>query len=543
MGESMVGKVLAGRYRVDAFIAAGGMGAVYRVWDLKRRVPLAMKVLKGEWLDDPHVFKRFLREAEALKKLRHPNIVRFYGLYREGDVAFLLENYVDGWTLREIVRRRRRERRPLKPKEVLGVLRAVSAALAYAHDEHGMVHCDIKPDNIMVDKGGNVWLMDFGIMRHADSTGTTILGAGTMAYMAPEQLRQEERVSPATDVYALGIMAYELLTGRRPFDFTGAGSTAARLARLQNAHLNMPPPDPRKFRPDIPAAVAKVLLRALEKAPERRYRNAWAFYAALAQAYGVQPETVPARVPALALSDSDSETTLPPPPPPPGGGRGSSRRMGADGSEAPTMVMEEEQAPSHRNPWLWIGLLGAVLLACLVVGGAAALLISQQSGHGGEVRAVSPGERSASAPPTAAAAPRSVSPSSGASTSSGALATFTPLPTYTPWPTYTPVPSPTLPSLPGGTWKPCEDARPSRLKPGMRARVTYNPPLPNRVRSAPGLDKRRIGWLQTGEEMEILDGPACASNMVWWKIRSLRSGLVGWTSEGDYDNYWLEPVR
>lgn len=290
-----IGQVLLNRFRVDEFIAAGGMGAVYKVWDLKRQVPLAMKVLHAGMADDPVVFKRFQREAIALQKLTHPNIVPFYGIYQTNQFAFLLEAYVDGPTLRDIIRQKRR----LRVKGALIILKGVSAALHYAH-ARGVVHCDVKPNNVMLDNGGKVYLTDFGIARHANSTATTFGPAGTPAYMSPEQISGVGKVTPATDVYALGVMAYELLAGRRPFlgNETGTGNAdIPRSERLRKAHLTLRPPDPRQFNPHLPRKAATVLLKALAKKPENRYPEAWMFFKALCQAFGATPEVIPDRFP------------------------------------------------------------------------------------------------------------------------------------------------------------------------------------------------------------------------------------------------------
>ncbi len=180
--------------------------------------------------------KRFKGEANAFKKLTHSNIVPVYGLYQTTDFAFLLERYVDGPSLKDILRKR--QGAPLQVDEVSIYLKALCAALGYAH-ANGMVHCDVKPGTVMIDQGGNVYLTDFGIARHSDSTTTTLATVGTAAYMAPEQIRGEP-VSPATDIYALGVMLYEMLTGQRPFkgDEKGTDSSGATAnERIRYAHL------------------------------------------------------------------------------------------------------------------------------------------------------------------------------------------------------------------------------------------------------------------------------------------------------------------
>ncbi len=198
MSQRVIGQILLNQYRVDEFIGSGSMSVVYRVWDLKRNTPLAMKILKNELADDPSVFKYFRRGAKALEKLAHPHIVPFYGLERTDDFAFALEGYIKGPSVKDILRQNGKQ--PLPILDALCIMRAVCSALGYAH-ANGVIHCDVKPGNIMVDSGGNIFLTDFGIARHADSTTTTMGAAGTPAYMAPEQIRGEV-VTAATDVYA-----------------------------------------------------------------------------------------------------------------------------------------------------------------------------------------------------------------------------------------------------------------------------------------------------------------------------------------------------
>ncbi len=258
MGESLVGKVLLRRYRVDTFVATGGMGAVYKVWDVQRNVPLAMKVLSSDLVDDPAGFRSFQREAEALKALSHPNIVTFYGLEQADDFLFLIEDFIEGPTLKEILTKRK----VLPLTEALAILQALCAALGYAHSKQ-MIYCDVKPGNVMIDRGGRVCLTDFGIVRQMDLTVTsTFSGAGTPGYMAPEQV-QGLMVHAQTDIYALGILLFEMLTGQRPFRGTepevakhrrlahrarplGPGRNCPRRTRARS-NPTFPPRSPRSF--------------------------------------------------------------------------------------------------------------------------------------------------------------------------------------------------------------------------------------------------------------------------------------------------------
>jgi serine/threonine-protein kinase len=289
---NIVGQTLLNQFRVDAFVASGGMGAVYRVWDMKRNVPLAMKVLHSDLAEDPSMFKRFQREANALKKLTHPNIVPFYGLYKTGEFDFLLERFIDGPSLKVILKQR--QGKPLEVTEALVYFKALCAALGYAH-ANGVVHCDVKPGNVMVDRGGSIYLTDFGIARHAESTTTTMGTAGTAAYMAPEQIRGEA-VSPATDVYALGVMLFEMLTGQRPFrgteESTERGGTTAN-ERIRYGHLNLQPPDPQSINPNLPAGLSEVILKTLSKKPKARYASTQALFTEACAGFGTVPSELP----------------------------------------------------------------------------------------------------------------------------------------------------------------------------------------------------------------------------------------------------------
>lgn len=292
---NIIGQILLNQYRVDAFIATGGMGAVYRVWDLKRSTPLAMKVLHRDLAEDPHILKRFQREANALRKLAHPNIVQFYGLFQTRDYFFLLEKFVDGPSLKDIMQRQ--AGLPLPLREVLVYIKGLTAALGYAH-ANGVIHCDVKPGNVLVDQAGNIYLTDFGIARHAGSTTTTIANAGTVAYMAPEQIRSES-VTPATDIYELGVMLFEMLTGERPFRGSELGSERGgetTFERMRYAHLHLQPPDPRQLNPSIHIELAKTILRALNKDPARRHQSMQEFKTSVYTTSGLSQEQLDDRI-------------------------------------------------------------------------------------------------------------------------------------------------------------------------------------------------------------------------------------------------------
>jgi serine/threonine protein kinase len=357
LSGTLINEILLNRYRIDAFIASGGMGAVYRVWDLKRNVPLAMKVLHSDLAEDPSMFKRFQREANALKKLAHPNIVPFYGLYQADEFDFLLERFIDGPSLQNILKKRRE---PLPVEEALIYLKVLCAALGYAHASgNGVVHCDVKPGNVMIDRGGSIYLTDFGIARHSESTTTTMGTAGTPAYMAPEQIRGEA-VTPATDIYALGVVLYEMLTGKRPFRGNEAGTEKGGTTvneRIRYGHLNLQPPDPRSINPAISVGMANAILKALAKRPQDRYASTLDFFNAICLQAGETAGAVADRV--VLPADFIKQGAL----------TRQERDRGVHPDYPPV------PAPRQRSPWLVI--IG-VAVCVLVIGGI--VLISVQPG-------------------------------------------------------------------------------------------------------------------------------------------------------------------
>jgi serine/threonine protein kinase/FKBP-type peptidyl-prolyl cis-trans isomerase/cyclophilin family peptidyl-prolyl cis-trans isomerase len=292
------GQTINSRYRVEDFIGRGGMAEVYKVWDQNRATFLAMKVLHADLAEDRVFLRRFEREARTLARLQHPNIVRFYGLEQAGDLVFILMDYVEGSNLRSEIFS---SQVPFSPRRILDILRPVCSALHFAH-QMGLVHCDVKPANIMLNKNGSVLLADFGIARMAENVTTmTMVGAGTPAYIAPEQVRGEA-LTPQTDIYALGIVLFEMLTGgERPFTgehATTTGSTGEKV-RWEQIHLN--PPSPRQFNPGISPELACVVLKCLEKDPFRRFSSALELLEAVEGALGLlessQPTPQPFKIP------------------------------------------------------------------------------------------------------------------------------------------------------------------------------------------------------------------------------------------------------
>jgi len=259
-----------GKYEIQAEVGRGGMGTVYQGYDPLLDRYVAVKVLAPHLVWEREFVERFLREARAAARLKHPSIVTIHDVGQEGGWHYFVMEYLEGQTLTEVIR----QRGPLLPDEVFSILRPLAEALDYAH-HRGLVHRDVKPANIIVDPAGQVTLTDFGIARAAQETRLTATGTivGTPEYMSPEQVRGLT-VGARSDQYSLAVVAYEMFSGRVPFE---AESTLALLHKIAYD----PPPPIRQARPDLPARVGGVLERGLAKEPGARYATASGFVKAL----------------------------------------------------------------------------------------------------------------------------------------------------------------------------------------------------------------------------------------------------------------------
>jgi serine/threonine protein kinase len=261
------------QYLVDAEIGRGGMAVVYRATDLRLHRRVAIKLLPPELAFNADVRERFLREAQMSAQLAHPNIVPIYTVDEREGMVFFVMALVDGESLAE--RLKREQRIPIP--DARRILADVADALAYAH-EHGVVHRDVKPDNVMLDRAtGRAVVTDFGIARAAagDSRLTvTGVAVGTPAYMSPEQALGERELDGRSDIYSLGVVAYQMLAGETPFR---ASNTPAMLVK----HLSETPRPLDSIRPDAPASLVHAIMRALAKKPENRWSDAAAFRAAI----------------------------------------------------------------------------------------------------------------------------------------------------------------------------------------------------------------------------------------------------------------------
>ena len=257
------GSVFAGRFEVIEELGKGGMGVVYRVFDKKVEEDVALKLLNPEVSSDKTTIARFRNELKLARKISHKNVCRMFDLNEEGDTQYITMEYVPGEDLKSSVSRIGH----LSVGKAVSVAKQICEGLKEAH-QLGVVHRDLKPQNIMIDKEGNVRIMDFGIARSLKKKGVTGTGLiiGTPEYMSPEQAEMRE-VDRRSDVYSLGVILYEMVTGRVPFE----GETPLSVAMK---HKSEEPLDPREVNAQIPAGVSRVILKCLEKKKENRYQSA-----------------------------------------------------------------------------------------------------------------------------------------------------------------------------------------------------------------------------------------------------------------------------
>ncbi|MGQ9599033.1 MAG: protein kinase domain-containing protein [Anaerolineae bacterium] len=337
-----------GRYQIEAILGRGGFGHVYRAREKLTGETVAIKELVPQLVSEPEIVHRFIQEARATLRLTHPNIARTFTIFQDEGTYYLAMEYLAGGSLADRLRRG-----SVPSEEAVRIVSDLCSALEYAH-RLGVIHCDLKPANVLFDAQGNVRLADFGVAHVSDQlmtlrvhTGTGVT-MGTVRYMAPEQL-EGVRNDPRVDIYALGAILYEMLAGRPYLDFETETTPAAQMRNIQR--IQQQPPRPlRTVNPAVPEWLALVVDRALRKAPAGRFPTATALRQAL------QSAEVPKVQPVLAPGPS-AQVMIPPPPP---------RRV------SPSLQPRERKQDMGR--WGVIG--GLALLLVLLVVGLLALLLN-----------------------------------------------------------------------------------------------------------------------------------------------------------------------
>jgi serine/threonine-protein kinase len=300
------GTILDGVYALQQPIGRGAAGQVWLAEDLVLRRRCAVKIVPPELIGgNAEAWRNALRrEASAMASLRHPNIAQVYAFGRHRDLHYFIMEWVDGETVAMEIERRRLASQPIPVRRGLRIIAEACRGLAAVH-KVGIVHRDVKPTNLMLSKDGRVVLIDFGLVRMPDGAGPGGAPVGTPRYMAPELARPTERPAAEdlhlADLYSLGATAYELFTGSPPFPGEGAREVIQR-------HLNEPPEPPSKRRPDLPAVVDRLLLRALAKKPNERYSSAEDFRAAIsAVAARLRPSEPTPSAPRVLIVDDDAD--------------------------------------------------------------------------------------------------------------------------------------------------------------------------------------------------------------------------------------------
>jgi tRNA A-37 threonylcarbamoyl transferase component Bud32 len=260
LASSLIGTVLSGRYRLESKLGSGGMSTVYLARDSTLERWVAVKVMHREMSDQPDQIERFRREARSVAQLSHPNVVAVIDAGEDGGHPYIVFEYVDGETLKQRIDRVG----PLPVDEATAYAIEIGRGLSAAHTRR-LVHRDVKPQNVLIDSEGRAKVTDFGIARSLESDGLTQTGRvlGTTDYVSPEQA-MGRGVDARTDVYSLGVLLYEMLTGEVPF-------TAETVVGVAMKHVNEPIPDVQKRRPEVSSALAAVVDRATAKEPKKRY--------------------------------------------------------------------------------------------------------------------------------------------------------------------------------------------------------------------------------------------------------------------------------
>ena len=388
-------RVTLGEYDIRGELGQGGMATVYLAHDIALDRKVAIKVMSTALFSMPGMVERFKREARTAASLSHPNIIPIYAVRESADLVYFVMKFVAGRSLESVLR----AAGPLPLPLVRAVLYQVGEALSYAH-QHSVVHRDIKPANIMLDTGGWVVVTDFGIAKVAESTGLTMTGAtiGTPSYMSPEQCEAKQALTGASDQYSLGVVAYEMLTGRVPF-------VADTTVGLLYAQVHEAPPPVAELRPDCPPDTAEGLMRMLAKTPTERWPDVGSAVAAFGGAPLTRDDPIRTQLAALAQAKRDADV----------------RRLATPISPVPRTRAARLPAPKASRTGrpiptvVWVGSVAALAAA------GAWWIATRPGSRAGSDGATAPPASAATAAPTAPPAPPAESAATRAAAGRGAL--------------------------------------------------------------------------------------------------------------------------
>lgn len=353
--DPLIGKQL-GDYRLSSLLANGGMARIYKAMDYKLQRPAAIKVLAHEETEqDDTLAKRFQREARAVAALEHENIISIYQFGDQDGVYFLAMKLVKGKDLSQELRRLKKSGRKMEVPRALHILSQVANALDFAHAAN-VVHRDIKPSNILLDEDDKATLTDFGLVMRPSVETTMGTAFGTPRYIAPEQAISSNKALPQSDIYALAIVLYEILTGETPF----TGDTPMEIALSQ---ISDPPPPPRSKEKSIPVAVEREILKALDKEPENRHRSALEFIRLVKAGYS-QGETATEVSTAPSTNNSSDSRSMP--------------AVKVSASSAAVSPASDTQPKAARGRSR-MGLVAAVVLVLAILGVGAFLFLNRTS--------------------------------------------------------------------------------------------------------------------------------------------------------------------